>query len=208
VKILLGWVIGIVVLVVGMGFGIGAFLSPDDLRRCLREDNCVPADAVIVISGGDTNARVDEAVRLYEARLASKILVSGAAADENSPSNAQVMAERAVLLGVPEGDIILEEQARTTRENAEFSAEIAAVNGWRSVILVTSAYHQRRANLEFSRAMTETMENGGIDPADSVIVLGHPTPNDHFWGALWWATPAGWWLSLTEIVGIGAFYVR
>ncbi|MDR1032551.1 MAG: YdcF family protein, partial [Candidatus Nomurabacteria bacterium] len=168
-----------------------------DLKKCLANESCEPADAVVVISGGDTNARVDEAVRLYKAGVAAKILMSGAAADKNGPSNAVVMRNHALELGVSLSDIILEDQAANTRQNAEFSQKIVAENGWRRVVLVTSAYHQRRAGMEFRRAL------GG-----EVVVYDHPTNSDRSWGAVWWLTPVGWWLALSELTGIVWFNVR
>jgi uncharacterized SAM-binding protein YcdF (DUF218 family) len=190
-------IITILLIVVGGGIALGVFLAPNDLKKCLEDKTCQTFDAAVVISGGDTNARVDEAVRLYKDGVALKLLVSGAAADKEGPSNAMVMRDYALSLGVPIGDIILEEAAVDTRENADFSARIIRENGWRNIVLVTSAYHQRRASMEFSRAL------GG-----EVQVLSHPTRSDRSWSSVWWLTPTGWWLAISELTGIVWFNVR
>jgi uncharacterized SAM-binding protein YcdF (DUF218 family) len=46
---------------------------------------------------------------------------------------------------VPEEQIVLEEQARNTRENAVYAAEIVRARGYRRVLVVTSAFHVPRA---------------------------------------------------------------
>lgn len=172
-------------------------MAPDDLAGCLKNNSCEKADVAVVVSGGDTNARVDEAVRLYKDGIVQKILVSGAAADKNAPSNAQAMRDYALSSGIPLGDIVLENRAANTHENADFSKEIIEDRGWRRVILVTSAYHQRRASMEFERAL------GG-----KVELQNHPTSHDKAWGPVWWLTPVGWWLALSELTGMVLFNVR
>ena len=46
----------------------------------MGEGDCRKADAIVVVSGGDTNARTDEAIKLYKEGWAPLIVVSGAAA--------------------------------------------------------------------------------------------------------------------------------
>jgi uncharacterized SAM-binding protein YcdF (DUF218 family) len=64
------------------------------------------------------------------------------------------------------------------------------------VILVTSAYHQRRASLEFNKRAAGTVQ-----------VRNHPVATDKQWSGLWWMTPTGWYLATTEFFKIIAFYV-
>ena len=49
--------------------------------------------------------------------------------------------------GVPEGAITLEDQARDTVQNIQFSRAIMAAHGWRTAILVTEPHHIKRAML-------------------------------------------------------------
>lgn len=179
--------------------GIGYYLSPDDLRSCddrPTTDGCVPADAVIAISGGDTEARTEEAVRLYREGWAKQLIFSGAAADKSGPSNAASMRVHAISLGVPSELILVEEYGETTRQNAENTQELLRQNGIYNVILVTSPYHQRRAALEF-----EQQANG------TVAIRNHPARADAYWDTWWWMTPSGWYLASSEIVKIIAFYL-
>lgn len=186
--------LGIVVL------GLSAYLGPDDLAGCKSEPGiekaCEAADAIVVVSGGDTGARTREAIALYKNSWAPKLIFSGAAYDKTGPSNAEAMRREARGLGVPDEDILTEELSETTKQNAERTQAILEDNQISSVILVTSAYHQRRATLEFSKRA-----------AGSVAVRNHPVARDNQWSGLWWLTPTGWYLAVSEFVKIMAFYV-
>lgn len=181
---------------------IGVYLTPDDLSICAEvstvKAQCSKADAIVVISGGNTSARTDEAIKLYKAGWADTLIVSGAAADTSGPSNAEVMKRQAIEEGVPAKDIMVESSAQTTKQNAERTKDLLIKAGGaeaKRVILVTSPYHQRRASLEF-----------GALAGDGIMIVNHPTSDDPDWSAFWWATPRGWWLAISELVKIGAFY--
>lgn len=178
---------------------IGVYLSPDDLATCDQapsaKEGCMKADAIAVVSGGNTSVRTEEAIRLYKLGWANYLVVSGAAADPTSPSNAEIMKKQAINAGISESVIITEGIARTTKQNAEETSARASELGIKRLIVVTSPYHQRRAGLEFSNSM----------PA-GVTVINHPTPNDPDWPTLWWLTPRGWWLAGSELVKISAVH--
>lgn len=179
---------------------VGAYLAPDDLAKCGQkpsaQQGCESANVIVAISGGDTRARTNEAVRLYQQGWAPRLIFSGAAADKTGPSNASAMREQAIDAGVPGAAITLEEVSETTHQNAQLSSNVLANNDDRRVILVTSAYHQRRAGLEFSRyAGTGTQ------------IVNHPVQRDNQWSEWWWLTPTGWWLAMSELVKIILVYV-
>src|SRR5665647_1492850 len=138
---LLGGLLAVVVLVVGGIIGIGYFLAPQDQLR--------HADLIVAISGGETTERTHEAVQLYRNGYAPSLLFSGAAADRSGPSNAAAMRSDAIAAGVPASAILIEEDSATTTQNAANAAPIIHSINARSIILVTSPYHQRRASLSF-----------------------------------------------------------
>jgi uncharacterized SAM-binding protein YcdF (DUF218 family) len=106
------------------------------------------------------------------------------------------MRNTALEAGVPEEDIIIDEYSRTTGENAQETRVLLDEESVSSVILVTSSYHQRRASLEFNRAL------------DDIEVRNHPAPGDRQWSQLWWISPRGWWLVLGELAKIAVFYMQ
>lgn len=191
--------LGLLGLVAFMIIIITAYLGPDDLAHCKQPvaiGHCSRADAIVAVSGGDTIARTNEAIRLYKAGWAPKLIFSGAAADSDGPSNARAMEARALRAGVSESDIIIEEFSRTTAENAANTSQFITDRNIHAIILVTSAYHQRRASLEF-----------GTKLGAAVRIFNHPVATDRQWaGKWWWTTKGGWWLAGSELLKIAAFY--
>lgn len=143
------------------------------------------ADAIVVVSGGDTAGRTRHAISLYQAGWAPILVFSGAAADPNSASNARAMMAIAVSKGIARDKIILDEKARDTKENAANTEKL--IGGYKTVILVTSDYHQRRASREFVKAY-------GSD----VKIINAPAKDKNWGRKSWFLTPYGWWISVTE----------
>ena len=152
----------------GLMVAVGFYLSPQDTLK--------PADAIVVISAGETGERVEEGVKLYRDRWAPVMIMSGAARDEGV-SNAAAMRQLAVAAGVPEASIILEEVARDTIGNAQNVQALVAEHNLRSIILVTSPYHQRRALITFQQFLGKDFP-----------IINH-SATDSAW------RKNGWWLS-------------
>lgn len=157
------------------------------LNNYLRlEDPLEKADAIVAVSGGDTTARAEKAVELYAKQYAPLLIFSGAAADPSSPSNARVMQEIAVQRGVPASAIRIDELSRDTRENA------AGIKNYlqnsEKIILVTSEYHQRRANKEVQASLPDTE------------IINAPSEDKNWNPKTWWLTPYGWWVTTGEII--------
>lgn len=112
------------------------------------------ADVIVVLSG-DKGTRTQYAVKLYKQGYASKIIVSGGIV-YNKTSIAQLMRQQAEELGVPSENIILEDKADSTFENAIYSRDILLKNDFRSAIIVTSNYHTRRSKLIFNKVFSGT----------------------------------------------------
>lgn len=195
--------IGAVVFMVIFLFLLPFYLGPDDLQTCGQTPNnvslnpdCHTADAIVAISGGDTRARTGEAIKLYQSGWAPKLIFSGAAQDKSGPSNAEAMKKQAISSGVSESSILTEELAVNTQENAANTQTLIRSNNLKRIILVTSAYHQKRASLEFQKRAGK-----------GIAVINHPVKNDKQWRKNWYLTPAGWWLATSELVKVIGFYV-
>ena len=98
------------------------------------------------------------------------------------------MRQQALDAGIDESSIIVEANSQTTTENAVQTTDIFAAHNIKSAILVTSAYHERRATLEFQRRAT------------GVQLRSHPVATDKQWNQWWWLTPTGWALAIPEVV--------
>lgn len=194
------WLIVIVIVIAGFITALSVYLQPNDFGGCgdapNGKGNCQKLDAIVVVSGGDTNARTDEGIRLLKNGWADTIIFSGAAKDKTGLSNAAAMRLRALDIDVAKDVILLDEFAETTEQNAANTRSIFKNHNFQKVMLVTSGYHQKRAELEFKKS------------AQDVEILNHPLLNDKDWHfAFWWLTPRGWWLAAGEMAKIIAFYV-
>jgi len=169
-----------VVLVIFVPMLIAVYLSPQDSLK--------KVDAIVVVSGGDTDARISEGVKLYLQKWAPKLVFSGAAA-EGDVSNALAMKRIAVSEGVSADNILIEENSKTTAENADFTAKVLNENGIKSIILVTSPYHQRRAYNEFRTAL-------GKD----YVILNHSAIDTSWSKKSWWENANARFLTLAEIM--------
>lgn len=126
----------------------------------------VSADVIIVLGGGVTHGapagaagpslhgagleRAAEAARLY-ARYKLPVIVSGGAVF-GEPAESPVMKDYLASLGVPRDKVLTEERSRDTRENALFSKKLCDEKGYKRPVVVTSAYHMKRAVLCFEKA--------------------------------------------------------
>ncbi|AXF76209.1 envelope biogenesis factor ElyC [Erwinia tracheiphila] len=125
-------------------------------------------DYVVVLGGGytwDANwapssnmlnnslPRLTEGIRLWRENPGSKMIFTGAKAQNNPMSSAEVTSRVAQSLGVPAKDIITLDKPRDTEQEAH---EVAKVVGDRPFLLVTSASHLPRAMIFFRRQ--------GLDP--------------------------------------------
>ncbi|MCL2626577.1 MAG: YdcF family protein [Cystobacterineae bacterium] len=95
-------------------------------------------------------ARAERAARLFHGGAAPLLLVSGGKTDMPK-SEAQAGCEVVVQKNVPLYACLLEEQSRSTAQNAEFSAPLLRQRGVRRIVLVSDGYHLLRACAHFRR---------------------------------------------------------
>ena len=140
-----------------------------------RAMSAIPsADAIVLLGGAvrghthmgrttDLNQHADRlvyAAELYKAGKSNRVILSGGSA-QGDRSEAEQMQDLLLIMGVSARDLVLEERSRTTYENAVFTARMLNERGLDTVLLVTSAYHMRRAE--------------GVFKAQGVRVIAAPT---------------------------------
>jgi uncharacterized SAM-binding protein YcdF (DUF218 family) len=100
------------------------------------------------------NGRINEASLLYRECKASgvdcELEVSGGDALHTGQSEAAVYGALLARLGVPASDLLMESHSMNTWQNAQFSASLLHTNATHCVVLVSSAFHLRRATLYFA----------------------------------------------------------
>ena len=189
---LVGLLVGIVLTV-----GLGVFALAATGHALAVEDPLEKADVIVAISG-DTGARTNTAVSLWKQGLAPIIVFSGSAIDPDSVSSAEIMRREALRQGVPEAATIIEPASATTEENATEVAKLMVARKLRSAILVTSPYHQRRADLLFRRA---------FEPA-GLILRNYPARDSEWDPNLWWVREPLRSRTLIELAKLAAEIVR
>ena len=135
-----------------------------------------PADAIVVFAGGVGESgqagggyqeRVKQALDLYKGGYARYLVLSSGYV--YSFREAEVMRALAVDNGVPPSVIVLEQRAASTYQNVTFVDEILRDHRWRSILLVSSPYHMRRATMVWRKI------------APDVTVIPSPPPQSQFY---------------------------
>ena len=93
--------------------------------------------------------RLTDAVALYKKGLVKKLLITGGDGRlvGKSVNEADATLTYLMNLGIAQNDILIENNAKNTRENAVFSKVLLEKNGLANAkcLLITSAFHTRRA---------------------------------------------------------------
>jgi len=144
-------------------------------------DTAEPSEAIVVLGAGLSRngrpgwaltRRSSHAADLWHQGLADTIICTGGIADNQSRSEADGCREVLVRNGVPVSAILLEQNSRSTEENAIFTQEILQQNNFNSLIIVSDGYHLFRANYIFE---TLGFENVSLSPVSSSLIRGYPT---------------------------------
>lgn len=110
------------------------------------------ADAIIILAGGAGESatagggyqeRVGQAVALYRAGYAPRLILSSGFVYVFR--EAEVMRALAIDQGIPADSVILEQRAGNTHEMVLFTRDVARRYSSSRVLLVSSPYHMRRA---------------------------------------------------------------
>jgi uncharacterized SAM-binding protein YcdF (DUF218 family) len=105
----------------------------------------LPHDRVYFGEGAD---RIMHAAQLYQAGKIQKIVITGGKGSfSDSPIREAPQLKQVLLMcAIPEQDILIESQARNTRENARLTASVLKENfPDYDCMLITSAFHMRRS---------------------------------------------------------------
>jgi uncharacterized SAM-binding protein YcdF (DUF218 family) len=101
------------------------------------------------VPGWGTYLRCRHAAWLYREGWRMPVVASGGR--QGDRVMAEIMRDALVAEGVPRENIWLEGESDSTRENAAFSAKLLLPRGIRRIVLVTEAYHMRRAERYFRK---------------------------------------------------------
>ena len=160
-----------------VAFCAGIYLARHPIMRFAAESWIVnepasKADAIVVL--GDDNFYADRATHAAELfrQGAAPVVVASGRRLRPSAGMTELMQHDLIERGVPKDGILpLPHDANTTREEAAVIARFASERHWKSLIIVTSNFHTRRARYIFQKVVPPGMEtslasahDGDFDP--------------------------------------------
>lgn len=123
------------------------------------EDDNESGDCILVVgSKTAVKYRLPKAVELYNQGRAGKILFSGGVKFEGSDlTEAVLLKNEALALGVPEKDILIEDISLNTLENVLVSLLVLNrefhLHNIKKILVVTNTYHMKRLHLTLKTYM-------------------------------------------------------
>lgn len=127
------------------------------------------ADGIVVLTGAAE--RIVDATNLLIEKKGTRLLITGVHPDTTLVEISRTVPARQQAL---ECCVELGRSALNTRGNAIETAEWAQTRGFRSLIVVTSAWHMPRALVELRRAMPD------------IELVPYPVVTRQMQGASWW----------------------
>jgi uncharacterized SAM-binding protein YcdF (DUF218 family) len=162
--------------------------------RFLDVSNPPARSDYVMVLGGGSDVRPFVAAAVYRAGLATTVLVPRVAtspwsAAEGHPPEGEIIRKVLRARGVPQEVILtLEGECVNTQDEAAALARFLANRPGRTVSVVTSAYHTRRARAIFRAAVGEG--------AGRLSFVGAPT--DGYDADTWWLSEDGFTAYLRE----------
>ena len=151
------------------------------------------ADVVVVLSGSAAyEERTGRAADLYRIGVARKIILTNdnrqggwSKAEQRNPYYYERAREELIRHSVsPDDIVVLPQPVYGTHDEALVLRRYFESTSYRSMMIVTSAFHSRRALWTLNRTFADTGIEIGIEPAPT----GGQTPGP----ALWWLHLQGW----------------
>lgn len=183
-------------------FAAWFFVAPLLAEKLIVEKPLARADAILILGGSATfKERTQKAAELYRAGISERILLTDdgeqagwSRAEQRNPKFVELAQKSLIEQGVPPTAIeLLQPIVAGTIDEARVFAEKAKTENLKSVLLVTSAYHTRRALWTFTRVSAENnAAEIGIESARAGIQTPPPSR--------WWLSAAGWNLVAGEYV--------
>jgi len=151
------------------------------------------ADVIVVLSGSSAYVeRTTRAAELFREGRAPLLVLTDdhtqggwSNALQRNPYFVERATDELIREGVPSGRIrVVPGGASSTHAEASILKQYAVTQGIRSILVVTSAYHSRRALRSLRQSFAGTGTTIGMEP----VPPGSETPSTAFW----WLRSEGW----------------
>lgn len=173
---------------------LAAVFADEPARWLIVVDPPRWADAAVVLAGDPDYERTKTAVRLLLEGLVGLLILTGG--EPGPGDSATSLRDVALRAGVPAEKIRMEQVSRSTRGSMEAIRPILEQERIRSVVVVTSPYHQRRASWTARKTLR------------GVEVLSRPAEPAGWRPEGWWKTRWGRRIVLGEYARLAYYVVR
>lgn len=120
----------------------------------VKDEKC-KADVAIVLGAATYNEdvspvyqeRLNHSINLYQQGYVKKIIVTGGLSPHNKQSDAYTAKHYVISQGIPEEDVLIEEQSTITQENLNNSKVLMEENCFHTAVIVSDPLHMKRAML-------------------------------------------------------------
>lgn len=193
-----GWRIGRVVL---LSLAVWCVVAWVAARGLIVGSDMERADALVVLSGSSVyRERARHAAELFREGRAPKIILTSdgqqggwSQSEQRNPFFVERAHAELRRAGVPPERIeVVPRPVMSTYDEAVALREYATEQGVRSLLVVTSGYHSRRARWSLRRVFAESGVRVGVAP----VAAGEETPAH----VAWWLQPDGWRMVAGEYV--------
>jgi len=146
--------------------GLLFFLFVNNMKN--HNDSGTASDAIVVLTGG--LGRIEKGVNLFLQRRSQYLILSGV----NKESDLKSIFFQ-IKSDIDVSRILLDNNSTNTYENAVETANIIKKKGLKSITLVTSRYHMKRAAYTFKKILPP-----------NVAIYIHPVSTPNFDDKNWW----------------------
>ena len=178
-------------------------------RALIVSEDLPHADALVVLGGSATYMeRTQRAAKAFREGRAAKIILTNdgrqggwSEEEQRNPLFVERALKELQREGVPFEKIeIVPRIVSSTYEEAQLIREYAIAHHIQSLLIITSAYHSRRAHWTLRRVFDGTGIAIGSEPADT----GQQTPSPF----VWWLRPAGWQMVAGEYIKLAYYRMK
>jgi uncharacterized SAM-binding protein YcdF (DUF218 family) len=204
-----GWHVWRVVRVVLLALAVWSLVAWVAARALIVSSELESAEALVVLSGsGAYVERTGLAAQLFKEGRAPKVILTNdlmigpwSQEQQRNPTFTERAVEELRRAGVPPERIeVLPQPVASTYEEAVLLRQWAVARGLRSILVVTSSYHSRRALWTLRRVF----EGSGVAVGLVPVAPGRQVPGP----AVWWLKPFGWRMVALEYLKIVYYFFR
>lgn len=177
-----------------VALALAAVFTDEPARWLAVEDPPCQADAALVLAGDPGFLRTKRAARLLLEGQVRLLIVTGG---EPSPGDsAESLRDEAIRAGVPPDRIRMEQVSRGVHESMEAIRSTLAHERIRTLAVVTSPYHQRRALWAARRSLR------------GVAIVSRPADATEWRAEGWWKTRGDRRIVFSEYAKLAYYILR